>query len=327
LSSLSHTVQGKARQDGGRVAPRRSRRRRFLLYPAAALLTAALVAGPATVVLAENARPGDILWPVKLRIEEVRLALERNPEGDVALHLEFASRRIGELQYVLASGTQTSLVASVADNMAGHTDAVGLILRELVVAGRVDAPTLRAQVQMVLRQNTEILQALVATACAGAGDRRAPPEAACPGLQRALERSTEVIETIRDLPAQGEQPAGAPEEPPGSSAGKDDHGNGAEGPPHGTPRGQEVGGDQPGQGGGNKAEPQGDGNVSGDEPPGQGAQPPGNRNDDEPVGDGQHGGAGGTHGTPPTDEPPGPPAEPPGGPGQGPPQKPPGLAN
>ncbi|MGH2764503.1 MAG: diguanylate cyclase, partial [Actinomycetota bacterium] len=101
-----------------RAAPHRKLRRGLVGYAAAALLTLGLVAGPATVVLAENARPGEILWPVKLWVEDARLVLERDDGKDVVLRLEFASRRVGDLQYVAARQSPPSLVEEVTENLA-----------------------------------------------------------------------------------------------------------------------------------------------------------------------------------------------------------------
>src|SRR5919106_809280 len=60
------------------TALRRKPRRGLVKYAAAAMVALGLAGGPATVVLAENARPGGVLWSVKLWVENTRLVLERD---------------------------------------------------------------------------------------------------------------------------------------------------------------------------------------------------------------------------------------------------------
>jgi DNA-binding response OmpR family regulator len=213
----------------GPARGRRSLGRRLVMYPAAALVALALVGGPATVVMAENAQPGQILYPLKLRIEEARLMLEPSREKDLALRLEFAARRLAELQNVMATGTQPSLVPSVTANLSEHTEMAAVTATELV-AEHPGTRGLVLDVQVVLGHNTQVLQALVAAACQGVGDRPAPPAAACDGLQRALHSSSKALERAVELREAGGAPmSGPPIEPSGK------------GPPQGgeEPRGHE----------------------------------------------------------------------------------------
>ena len=209
---------GVSRRTGrGRARGRRSLGRRVVMYSAAALVALALVGGPATMVMAENAQPGQLLYPLKLRIEEARLMLEPSREKDLALRLEFAARRVTELQLVMATGSQRSLVATVTANLSEHTK-VAVDTATDLVAEQPGTGALVLHVQAVLGNNTQVLEALVAAACQGVGGPPAPPAAACDGLQRALGNSSKALERTVELRGSGGAPLG---EPPIEPSGKD----------------------------------------------------------------------------------------------------------
>jgi diguanylate cyclase (GGDEF)-like protein len=222
---------------------RRPRRGRGLLrYAAAALVTLALVAGPATVVLAENARPGEALWSVKLWIEDARLILERDDGKDVALRLEFAARRVGDLQYLAARPGAASLMTEVTENLAGHLEGATLKYRQLT-ADRIAMPALRSQMRMFLEQSTQVLRNLVAAACEGEGDRQGPPEAACGGLQTALQNSNEAMDIVIETTGPpGNRPG---QGSPGQTGGSEPRGQGKDG---GAPGRRDTSGQPPANG-------------------------------------------------------------------------------
>jgi DNA-binding response OmpR family regulator len=246
---------------------RRSLGRRLVMYSAAALVALALVGGPATVVMAENAQPGQLLYPVKLRIEEVRLMLEPSREKDLALRLEFAARRVTELQLVMATGSQRSLVATVTANLNEHTK-VAVDTATDLVAEHPASGALVLHVQAVLGNNTQVLEALVAAACQGVGPRPPPPAAACDGLQRALGSSSKALERTVELPGVG----GAPlVEPPIEPSGKDPRQRGEE--PGGHEGDTKQPPDAPQETGQDKAEEKVD-HGPGEEPTDQASPPP-----------------------------------------------------
>ena len=71
-----------------------------------ALLTLALVTGGlgATVAAAQSSMPDDLLYPVKLLSEDARLDMAGDPDDALQLSLEFASRRMIEIQTMLQGG-------------------------------------------------------------------------------------------------------------------------------------------------------------------------------------------------------------------------------
>jgi diguanylate cyclase (GGDEF)-like protein len=192
-STLAGTTRAPGRPTRSRHRRPTSRRAGALTAVAAALVLGLMMAGPAFAVV-ENSAPGEFLWPLKLRIEAARLALERDTTEDVLLHLEFASRRIGELQQVVAEG-DTSLVGTVVDNLDGHNRSAVLVLADSGNRG-LSTPILRAQAEVVFNQSVQILEALVATACGESDQEAGPPRAACPGLRHALGSSSSALTTL-----------------------------------------------------------------------------------------------------------------------------------
>jgi Domain of unknown function (DUF5667) len=286
------------------------------MYSAAALVALALVGGPATVVMAENAQPGQLLYPLKLRIEEARLLLEPSREKDLALRLEFAARRITELQLVMATGSQRSLVATITANLTEHMK-VAVDTATDLVAEHPGTGALVLHVQAVLGNNTQVLEALVAAACQGVGDRPAPPAAACDGLQRALGSSSKALERTVELRGAGGAPLG---EPPIEPSGKDPGQRGEESGGHEEVTQQPA--DVTQETGEDKAEEQVD-QAAGEEPTDQASQPP---VEDEQQGSGKPPGHKPSPPAPPAEQ--GPPLENGKGPplenGKGPPETPPG---
>jgi diguanylate cyclase (GGDEF)-like protein len=290
-------------------APAKTRRRRLTSMIVAALAVM-VAAGPATVVLAENARPGSILWPMKLGIERIQLAVERDPQRDIALHLEFASRRVGELRDLIVQGQTESLADSVINNMTEHTEAVRTTVSALVEQGD-GTRVIQAQPQMDLSRNIEVLESLVAAACIGSADP-GPTVAACPGLTQALESASGVMEMIREPPPRlprsraGTQPhrrvIGEPSDR--RSEEPSSQGEATNGPTEAPGRGQAPPTPGPGEGSGSGAAGPGDEQPSKD----AGAPPNGEGEENESP---DHGG-GGIGEAPSKPEPPGPPESPPG---------------
>jgi GGDEF domain-containing protein len=287
--------------------------RGMLAYPATLLLLFGLVAGPVGVAGAQNARPGDLVWPLKLAVEDVQLFLERDPQRDIGLHLEFSSRRVADLQYAVPGGEDPSLVRTVTEDLAGHTGAAVVGLRSLSELGP-PTPALIVQAHLVLQRNVDVLQALVTTACAGTGDD-GPPVEACPGLRQAVASSQRSMGMIPAPPA----PGGATESPMAPRPPVDGHGD-----PHqkGESRERSARGDGPGReeaGPGNRGQPKGKGESDGSPAEGatqEGSDPGRGSPPDKEKGRGEKGagkgkGADDEDGSPPT---PGPPPSPPGKP-------------
>ena len=89
-----------------------------------AAAVAAVVALPAGLAAAERAAPGSALWPVKLRLEDLRVATTRDASDAVRLQLRLAARRVEELSQMARTGAlerDDQLVATITQRLAQHT--------------------------------------------------------------------------------------------------------------------------------------------------------------------------------------------------------------
>lgn len=92
----------------------RAHRPRFALFPAfrpstlAALCSVIIILGASGVSFAaQGALPGELLYPVKIATEKVRVATAQNDVQKTELRLEFAGRRLNEVQALINKGTAT----------------------------------------------------------------------------------------------------------------------------------------------------------------------------------------------------------------------------
>jgi hypothetical protein len=161
--------------DGQVVAfrPRVSRARRFIAGSAVAV--AALVALPGIARAAsDGALPGDILYPVKLGFENVRLALADDPLEEAAIQLAFSEERLSEavLSRILTR-------PDAEDEALRRYTAAVLVFDSDVAQARalgLDVAVLVSQADVLLEQQNEVLAALIASS----------PDSSVRGIQQAI---------------------------------------------------------------------------------------------------------------------------------------------
>ncbi len=61
-----------------------------------------------TVYAAQGSLPDDLLYPVKILVEDIQVGLETDPEDRLDLYASFASRRLQEIQAQIAAGEEVS---------------------------------------------------------------------------------------------------------------------------------------------------------------------------------------------------------------------------
>lgn len=204
------------------------RRLAYSVRPLAAGLMLALLAVGVAGAPA-SAEPGQPLYPAKLAVERVELAVAPGDADRAMLHLSFARRRLDELAVAARSG-DGELAATLGRQYYEHVDAA------LAIGERSRAP-----IEPVLRQqlasNTPAVQQAI---------HSSPPVAAT-ALQRTLDLVARAPATAVPQAAQSAGPAAPPvaaatasatpvaEEPPALDASLD------EGQPDRTANGKSVG--------------------------------------------------------------------------------------
>ena len=69
-----------------------------------------------TTVASAHALPGDVLYPVKRQVESARVYLAQSPEDKLDLEVNFAQKRLQELEDVKATVPEDSTTAKPEDN-------------------------------------------------------------------------------------------------------------------------------------------------------------------------------------------------------------------
>lgn len=114
---------------GGMLRTRAAGTIALLLVAAALILNCTVLANASSVSI-----PGDAIYPVKLGIESLRLAVSFSPVSDAGLHLDFAQQRLTEIQYLALEGRYENIPAA-SRNFKQHLNS-GLVLFEMVCAGQ-----------------------------------------------------------------------------------------------------------------------------------------------------------------------------------------------
>lgn len=196
-------------------APIRTRKvrrphRRLALVLAAALGASTLLGG--TALASTSAVPGSALYPVKRAVESLTLAIERDPSERANLHLSFASRRLTELQTLLAARRAGESV-DVGAAMKAFSDELAAAENELAGLGK-DDDAIYAHVQEQIAKHVAVLQALVA-------DKTNPK--AAEAIQRAIDNADKAAEHVQQGRREnkpenpGKPDEGAPADAPGKS--------------------------------------------------------------------------------------------------------------
>ena len=96
---------------------------------AGAMAMVLLLAVPGVAVGATTAQPGETLWPVKRGMERARLVMATGPDSDMQVHVELASRRLNELNLLLATGEADPQVAERVEQVVHRqVIAIGVLL-------------------------------------------------------------------------------------------------------------------------------------------------------------------------------------------------------
>ncbi len=170
--------------------PLRSRRRgRRALVAALAAMFLFTIGSSGAVAAAQGAAPGDPLYGLKRASERWRLSVTTSPEAKAALHLQWADRRLAEIQKLAAKGRNPSSL---------HRDYSTEVRRAERLAERaqdrgVDVAALLSDILARLGKHVDRLNQVLSDA----------PEAAHKGLENAIDNAQKAQERVRDARGHG----------------------------------------------------------------------------------------------------------------------------
>ncbi len=87
--------------------------------------TRVMASGIGVASASASALPGDLLYGVKLGIEETRLVFSQNPVSDAELLIEFANRRVDEVIML----TEAKRASDVEQALTGYEDIISRIIK------------------------------------------------------------------------------------------------------------------------------------------------------------------------------------------------------
>lgn len=208
-----------------------------ILRPSFAYVTVLFVlvlfaSGVGITTASASSLPGDLLYGVKLGIEDTRLAFSQDASSDAELMLQFADRRIEEIEALVESQRIEDLDLA----LSGYEDLLTQITDLTENKTFDDDGEMLDKIHFGLEHHQEVLERVL---------EKAPPTAV-KGLQNALERSgqgKEKIKRIKEDSNPSDQAPGQQDKEKEKQGGPPDDrggGNGSDGapgpPPSKTPK-------------------------------------------------------------------------------------------
>ena len=126
---------------------------------------------------AASSLPGDGLYPLKLGMEDARLALTLDPEADFQLLEEFADERLSEIEALVEAGR----VADIDIAMDAYGESIDRLITDDQDSSPSDNAPLSDDVASRLDNHVEVLTAVLS---------KVPPQAQA-AIQNAIDRSSQ----------------------------------------------------------------------------------------------------------------------------------------
>ncbi len=161
-------------------------------------LIISILTGGGVVTASAEALPGDALYPVKVSLEAAQLMLTFDEGNQVQLRLQFAERRLGEMQALAEQGRYDEIPQALAGFGTQVTEALRGWLRA-VEAGE-GAEVMAEKLEQAFSHHDEVLNELLGQV----------PEQAQPAIQRAIQVSQTGDQIVRQV-MEGTKPAPMPE--------------------------------------------------------------------------------------------------------------------
>lgn len=171
------------------------------------VLVLILGSGTGAAFASNNALPGDNLYPVKVWVENTRLGITGSQYSGARMHLDFAGRRVTEMQGLVSQHRTDSMHATVSGYTSHLNDTVASLSKD---------SSLTPQQKVVVA--SEIVQNLPAQRSAmGEMDNNLPGDMQQmmeEAQQAALEAQQAAIEVMNEWPDLVDLPGGIPTMPP-----------------------------------------------------------------------------------------------------------------
>jgi hypothetical protein len=143
----------------GLLAIFRSRQLTYRFAVAIILVVFLFTATTGVALASQSSLPGDTLYPVKIGLENVAVAVTLSPSGDARLHIRYADRRLDEIQSLVLE-SRYQYIAPTIDNYEKHVDAVVTILDKLAVQNPQQTKVLAQEFTQIITQHSSVMVSL-----------------------------------------------------------------------------------------------------------------------------------------------------------------------
>lgn len=145
------------------------------LMPALIILTLAIFAGGGASFAAEQSLPGDLLYPIKIEInEKVKAAFAANPKAKTELEISFVNSRLDEAEKLASRGAlKADVAARLGASARVHAEKAGAEVKKIESSGDSRAALeLSSNLETPLKVHARILEKMSEKA-AVSGDAKA----------------------------------------------------------------------------------------------------------------------------------------------------------
>jgi hypothetical protein len=149
----------------------------------------------------QSALPGDVLYGVKTGLEKAAVAISPDPERQVELHIEYAQRRLNEIQELSLEGRYDEIPIAV-EILEQQVDQAITKLERVAQSNPGSAKVLASSLQDTLENQTALMRVLA----------EAAPASAVPDIERAISISVSALAQTEEIIDQVSSP------PPGPTA-------------------------------------------------------------------------------------------------------------
>jgi DNA-binding response OmpR family regulator len=175
----------------------RTRTRRLARALTIGFASVVFLAGAAVAIAAAASVPGDLSYGLKLAVERVRVFASFSAEGDLQLHLDHASSRVGELTQLVDRG-RSEEIGRAAGEYVVSVEKATLALDAVASEGQPEAEDQATKFTAKLLRNLSILEGLSGLA----------PESSADGLAGAIRATNKGLDVSAALLNEARNPSG-----------------------------------------------------------------------------------------------------------------------
>jgi hypothetical protein len=153
--------------------------------PVVMLLIGVLAAGAGTVAASQQSVPGDALYGVKNATEKVQLALAAKGQDKAKVQLNITDEKVKEIKKLQEKNANAAVLEKAVSKFEAQQEKALAVTEDLVSEGKGEDVVKKLEDNFI--RNQKVIESVLEKA----------PEAAKPGLERALTNSAQGLERAK----------------------------------------------------------------------------------------------------------------------------------